>query len=91
MMMSLSFCLVTCQPFLFPGEGEEQLYLVQRQRSGNQITDEFFLVVTEKYAISFVIYYVFSCNYWNVNYVPHAGVCVCSGVVLSCLLYTVTK
>ena len=56
-----------CQPCLFPGEGEEQLYLVQRQRSGIQMTDEFFLVVTEKYVISLVIYYVFSCKNWNAN------------------------
>ena len=53
--MLLSFCPIICQPFLFPGEGEEQLYLVQRQQSGIQMTDEFFLVVTEKYVISFVI------------------------------------
>jgi len=51
----LSFCHMICQPCLFPGEGEEQLYLVQRQRSGIQMTDEFFLVVTEKYVISLVI------------------------------------
>jgi len=41
---------------LFPDEGEEQLYLVQRQWSGTKRADEFFLVVTERCVISFVIY-----------------------------------
>jgi hypothetical protein len=42
------------------------------------MTDEFFLVVTEKYVISFVIYYVFSCKNWNVNrtFLMLVSVCV---------------
>jgi hypothetical protein len=40
---------------LFSDEGEEQLYLVQRQQLGAQRADEFFLVVTEKYVITFII------------------------------------
>jgi hypothetical protein len=39
---------------LFPDEGEEQLYLVQRQRLGTQKSDELFLVVTERCVINFV-------------------------------------
>jgi hypothetical protein len=40
---------------LFADEDEEQLYLVQRQRSGTQNVDELFLVVTERCVINFVI------------------------------------
>jgi hypothetical protein len=80
---------VVCQCCLFPGEGEEQLYLVQRQRSRIEMADEFFLVVTETYVISFGFIMYSVVKNCNVNCMPFLLVSVCVAgysVAVVCIL-----
>jgi hypothetical protein len=63
--------LIVC---LFADEGEEQLYLVQRQRPGTQKSDELFLVVTERCVISFVTHCeVMTTSHKLSKILPHAN------------------